>query len=756
MARRRARLTSLGPSPESLFGRAEACEAVETMLRGGSPVVTLTGPGGIGKSRVAREVGRRLAADGSTDVVLCELGDVNDEATLVKTVARSASIASPTSRGPKAVETLAQRLEASRGPLPLVVLLDDADGVVGPVATLVRACLDASAELRFLVTSRELLGIAGEVRHELGPLDEAAAHALFEASADGGTWSAGELSSLIEQLDGLPLAIELAARRSRLVPPGDLLAKIEDRFRLLKTDRRDVAARHATLSATIEWSLARLDADETRAFAAAGAFAGAFTLEAFESVVAPALGGDPVDVVEALLRKSLFAAIDTGGAVRLTMLRSLRAFARQRLDSTPPGERQALQLRHATFHVEHAERAAADAYGPSAAHALDTIEAALPELVRAFAWAQVSSPDLAARAVIALGDVVVLRSALDLRGAGAIFREATLAADANGDSGLRVRTRLVEAKVKLELAAAADAEALLVEALAIAKGSGLDDAADVQRSLGWARIALGDAAGARAAIDDALALHRSTHNVRGEADALVASGLLRCLGGDRPGGEGDLENAYALHVIAGDALRREKVREVAVMVGIALPAESEVEREGEGGGGDGAGNNEAEREQRRARLQAVAEAHRASGRSWRETVARVQLAALEDATPPVTAPSELAPPEPAWGVGGDARSLRRPDGQEIDLSRHAALRRVLEALVARRLAEPGSALSADALLEAGWPGERIRHDSGMLRVYTVVRRIRALGLGEALVTRDDGYLLDPRVGFERTVSGAVI
>ena len=745
MARRRACLTSIGPPPESLFGRLEACHAVEALLRGGAAVVTVTGPGGIGKSRVAREVGRRLAADGSTDVVLCELGDVNDEAALVKAVARAASIAAPTSRGPKAVETLAQRLAAARGSLPLVVLLDDADAVVGAVATLVRACRDASAELRFLVTSREVLGIASEARHELGPLDAAAANALFEACAEGGAWSATELSSLIEQLDGLPLAIELAARRSRLVPPGDLLAKIEDRFRLLKTDRRDVAARHATLSATLEWSVARLDADESWAFAAAGAFEGAFTLEAFESVVGPALVGDPVDVVESLLRKSLLSAVDTGHAMRLTMLRSLRAFARLELAAAAPDERAAIELRHATFHVEHAERAGAEAYGPSAARALDAIEAEVPELVRAFGWARASSPELAARAVVALGDVVVLRQALDLR--GAIFREATAAADAHGDTGLRVRTRLVEAKVKLELAAAADAEALLVEALAIAKTANLDDAADVQRSLGWARIALGDAPGALAAIDDALALHCATRHVRGEADALVARGLLRCLGGDRAAGEGDLENAYALHVIAGDALRREKVREVAVMVGIALPPEAEVEREG-ADGAEGAG--EAALEQRRARLQAVAEAHRASGRSWRETIARVQLAALEDAASPVTTPSEPARSVTAWGVGTDARSLRLPDGQVIDLSRHAALRRVLEALVTRRLAEPGSALSADALLDAGWPGERIRHDSGMLRVYTVVRRIRALGLGEALLTRDDGYLLDPRVGFART------
>jgi hypothetical protein len=161
-------------------------------------------------------------------------------------------------------------------------------------------------------------------------------------------------------------------------------------------------------------------------------------------------------------------------------------------------------------------------------------------------------------------------------------------------------------------------------------------------------------------------------------------------------------------------------------------------------------------------LRATADAHHASGRLWRESVARFQLAALETADSPSPATSAatsaaiLAAPadakastRAAWLVGADARSLRHPDGEAIDLARHGALRQVLDALVTRRLAEPGVALSASALLAAGWPGERVRHESGMLRVYSIIRRIRALGLAEALVTRDDGYLLDPHVGFER-------
>ncbi len=735
MGRRRSRLTSFGPPPESLFGRDEPCRAIEALVRGGARVVTLVGPGGIGKSRVAREIGRRIAAaDERTEVALCELGDVHDEATLVKAVARAASIAAPTSRGPKAVETLAQRLAASCADSPLLLLLDDADAVVGPLAAVVRVCLDASPSLHVLVTSREALGIAGEQRSEIGPLDAASARKLFEANAAGGAWSVDDLSSLVEQLDGLPLAIELAARRSLLVPPADLLAKIDDRFRLLKTDRRDVAARHVTLSATIEWSVTRLDVDEARAFAASGVFAGAFALEAFEAVVAADLEADPVDVAEVLLRKSLFSAIEEDGVVRLTMLRSVRAFARKQLDAIAPDERDALALRHARFYVERAEKSAADAYGASAVRALDAIEDDLPELLRAFENLKTAAPELAARAVVALGDVAVLRNAIDLR--STVFHEARAAADACGDAKLRVLTRLVEAKVTLEIAAASTAETMLVEALAIADAAQLDDAADVRRSLGWARIALGDAPGALVPIEEALAFHRSKRNVRGEADALVARGLLRSLGGERDAGQGDLENALALHVISGDTLRREKVREVAAMVGVTLAP-------------DGDGADEGTHAERVARLRAAAEAHRASGRSWRESVALVQLAALEKVDEKVDEPEPTANDQ-AWIIGAEARTVRLPEGDVLDLGRHAALRKVLDALVTRRLAEPGSALSADALLEAGWPGERIRHESGMLRVYTVVRRIRALGLKDALITRDDGYLLDPRVRFERS------
>lgn len=778
MGRRRALRTNLGPALEPVIGRERAVAAVIARLAGGARVVTLTGPGGVGKSALAREVGRRLlAADADAGVagrgagasfgvvLVCALADVTDGEGLLAEVTRavggSAGAARRTASGPgaQAWAATADRL-AALGPLTLV--LDDADGVVAGAAALVRACLDTSGALRFVVTSREALRVEGEHVMVVEPLGVDAARALFASRAGGGGgggggsggseaseeptsagWSKEQVARLVEHLDGLPLGIELAARRSRLVPPGELLDRLEERFRLLKTDRRDVAARHATLSATIEWSLARLDADEARAFTALGVFEGSFAVEAFESVVGPLLAGDAIDVLEALLRKSLLVLVDSRGGARLTMLRTLRAFARERLaagagaragagiDAT---ERAALEQRHAVTHVERAESWASRAYGPRADEALDAIAVELPNLLRAFEREKHGArAELAARAIVAIGDVVVLRHAVELRSPS--FAEARAAADACGDAGLRARARLVEAKAKLEVAGAGEAEPLLVEALVIAEAANdARVAADVKRSLGWARTAMGEAESALVLFEEALAVHRAQKDVRGEADALAARGLTRCLRGELAEGHVDLENAHALHVLAGDELRREKVEEMAMMVGLQLAGEQEA----------------ASLDERIARLRAEADAYAASGRSWREAVARHRLALLEGAPPlalDVGSPAVAA--RARWLVGPEARWLQPPSGDRVDLARHGSLRRVLDALVSKRIASPGEAMPASSVLEAGWPGEKVRHDSGMLRVYTAVRRLRAMSLGDALLTRDDGYLLSPSVAFDR-------
>ncbi len=732
----------LPPLLAPLFGREEIIRAVVALFAQGRRVVTLVGPGGVGKTQLALEVARRVSEGFAGRGLLCELGDVRDLEPLLRVVAKTASLGQlPSSaRDPScaaAVETVSHHLATHAETL---FVLDDADGVIEAAGRIVRASVDAGGRSRFLVTSREVLGIEGERVVEVAPLGREAAFLLFADRAEGGSWKPDEIHALVDQLDGLPLAIELAARRSRLVSPRDLLSRLGEVFRLLKTDRRDIATRHATLAATIEWSLHRLDADESRAFACLGVFEGGFSVDAFEAVVGPLLASDPIDVAQALLRKSLVATAPAFGSARLTMLRTLRAFARHRFAALDRADREATFARHGTFYVERAEAEGPHLYGPGAEHALDALESELPNLLCAFEREKTRKTDLAARALAAVTDVVVLRNALDLR--SNVFAEARAAADSAGDPKLRVRTRVLEAKVMLEVANAADAEVLLVETLAIADGARLREAADVRRSLGWARIALGQVGGALAVLNEARIAQRAQGNVRGEADALAARGLLRGLGGDIQAGHRDLENAYALHVMSGDAIRREKVCEMAQTLGLVLASE----------------NSEGSVAERLVRLTAAAEAHHASGRTWREAIARFELEQLKqferqvngaEKSPQLASPLPATPGAASWVVGPDARWVRPAKGEPLDLARHGSLRRVLEALVIRRLEAPGVAWSASALLEVGWPGENVRHASGMLRVYSVIRRLRALGLSGALLTRDDGYLLDPLMTLTR-------
>lgn len=737
---------TLPPALETIFGRDEDVRNVVAMFEQGRRFVTLVGPGGIGKTQLAHAVARHLAPTFSGGAVLAELGEVRDFESLVRAVAKAAAVGPlpssafvPEQEPPcqAAVEFLAKRLGEGRRTL---FLLDDTDFVVVGAGRVVRAALAAGNGACFLVTSREALGMEGERVLVVEPLARAAALAMFEDRVDGAAWKPEQLEALVDQLDGLPLAIELAARRSRLVSPGDLLARLGEVFRLLKTDRRDVAARHATLSATIEWSLSRLDVDESLAFSCLGVFAGSFLVEAFEAVVGPMLSSDPLDVAQALLRKSLVATVVTKGSARLTMLSVLRAFARERFAQLDSRDREAVEAKHAEFYVERAEIEARRLYGAGAEDALDALESDLPNLLRIFEREKAQTNGRAPRVLIALRDVVLFRNAVDLR--SRMFEEARVAADANGDPTLRVCIRLLHAKVMLELATAGDAETLLLEALTIAERAGLQgEVANIQRSLGWARFALGMVEQALASLESAIAAHRAEKYPRGEADGLAARGLIRCLEGETELGHRDIENAYAIHVFNRDAIRLEKVRELGQMLGLPLATENET----------------GTREERIARLSAVAKEHAAGGRKLREAVVRFQLAQLERdgevAAPGVESSAQLASPAAAWTFGPESRWVRPPEGAVLDLARHGALRRVLDALVIRRLEAPGNASSADELLEAGWPGERVRHESGMLRVYSVIRRLRALGLGTTVVTRDDGYLLNPEVRVSRAADG---
>lgn len=682
-----------------MIGRAVEIAAIRDAL-GRARVVTLAGPGGAGKSTIARAV-----ADTTAGAVLVALTGALEAGQLEATLERTEAL----------------------------VVLDDADLVLDTLPALL-----ARTKANVLVTSREPLRIEGELLVDIGPLPIEDGIALYRAVATDGDAHDDDVAALVTALEGLPLAIELAGLRAKVLPPRALLERLErapeDRRQgaLLKSDRRDAPARHASMDACVAWSWERLGVEAQRAATSLAAFAGPVLLEDLER----AMGSD-IDAVEALdiLFTRAMVRRAPGAGVRLALSRFVRDFAR-----ALPGADEACEV-HASIVLAHVEALAARAYGRGALDALDALGRQAPEVLRAVPRA---APEVAARLALAIGDLIILRHVVDLR--GPFVRDARAAADTVGDPTLRVRLRVLEAKALLEIGQPRDAKALLDEALGIEGNAA--SLAEARRSLGWALLALGEAREAAAVLDGISEKKRS--DVRSRADALAARGLARCFLGALPDGHRDLETAHALHTASGDVLRRDKVAEMARLTGLALA------------GADTGGSED---------LRASAEAHRAAGRLWR---AALDLVWLAHAAPPSTRDAlleearqtageagvlpELAaaldPETPkteerGWIVAPEARVVRPPDRDPIELVRHGSLRRVLAALVDARLATPGGALSADALLEAGWPGEKVRYDSGMLRVYTAIRRLRRLGLEDVLLTRDDGYLLRPDVPFAR-------
>jgi predicted ATPase len=700
-------------APSELFGRDDDLARGLLLLGEGARIVTVTGPAGFGKSAFAAVLGRMVKREGDKNpgVLHVSLDGVKDRPGILRRMSRALGLLAQT----RADAVLSEVTKAG----VTLVILDDADPVIAQVAALISR--DDTATTSWLVTSREPLGIKGEQLLALGPLDVQASAKLFIARADASV-SLEDARAVAELLEGIPLAIEMAAFRAQLLRPKELLARKSELLRMLRTERRDVPERHATLRAALGWSLERSTDDERRALCAMGAFSGPCTLEAIEAVAGAVLGAeaDVVDVVQALLRRSWLTLDQRGDVVHVSMYETVRAFARE---IAPEAELSAAIERHAAHYVDLAERAAAHTYGADAEAALNQLEDALPELLVAFERSRERSPGRAARIAVALSDLLLFRDAGDLR--TPFFASAVAAADAANDPDLRARTRLLQARVALELGTPEVAHAALTSDIA---GISEETRVELLRTRGWTALARGDAPSATAALEEARAHYERAREPRGTADALAALGVLSFASGNVEQGTQALQAAYAIHAEAGDTIRRAKVSGMAALFGLSL---DEVPTD---------------RDRRRDELQASLARRKAQGRSLGEAIDRIHLAALS-AEPPKPEPRK----EARFVWGDDARFVQPEGGARMDLTRHGSLRKVLKALLTAhadsRQAGTPRALSADDLLAAGWPDEKVRYDAGMLRVYTAVRRLRKLGLSDVLIRRDDGYLLSPDAQF---------
>ena len=285
----------------SFVGRSGVVDEIAAQL-GQYRLVTVTGPGGSGKTRLAGEVAGQVARRFADGVWLAELAAVRDPAQVAAAVAAALGIRELPSVA--AADALGRALARRQ----LLLVLDNCEQVIGAAAELCGRLLLGADDVRVLATSREPLRIAGEARYRLAPLtlpDPAdladpggsEAVALFADRArradasfvlDGET--APVVARLVARLDGMPLAIELAAARVEALGVAQLLARIDDRFTLLAAGDRLAADRQRSLAAAVEWSYRLLDERERRVFRAVSAFPGPFTLEGAEAVAGPAPG----------------------------------------------------------------------------------------------------------------------------------------------------------------------------------------------------------------------------------------------------------------------------------------------------------------------------------------------------------------------------------------------------------------------------------------------------------------------------------
>jgi predicted ATPase/class 3 adenylate cyclase len=324
------------PRPASTFvGREHELGEISALLVGGSRLVTLTGPGGTGKTRLAIEVAGGVLSEFGAGAFWVALAEVRDPGLVGQTIG----------------EVIGARasLAESIGERKMLLLLDNLEQVVAAAEELGQL-LKACANLHMLVTSRELLGIDGEREYAVPPLDIEAAVALFVDRA-----AKQELESVAElcrRLEGLPLAIELAAARTRVMSADQILERLSQRLDLLKGGR-DIVARQQTLRATIKWSYDLLGRDEQGLLARMSVFAGGATLEAAEAVVEA-----DIDLLQSLVEKSLIRRVGD----RFRMLETIREFAVEQLAKQPRAG--LLHLRHAEFYAELADQAESEITGP--------------------------------------------------------------------------------------------------------------------------------------------------------------------------------------------------------------------------------------------------------------------------------------------------------------------------------------------------------------------------------------------------------
>jgi non-specific serine/threonine protein kinase len=554
------------PIPLSSFiGREREIAEVKRLVSS-SRLVSLTGAGGSGKTRLAIQVAGDVAADFPDGVWLIELAALSDPVLVPQKMASVLGLRQEPSR------TLQETLIAYLAGRELLLILDNCEHMIDAIAQWVDTLLHACPKLRVLTTTREALGIAGETTfrvpslalpdiQNLPPLEKLTQYdavRLFieRASSVSSSFALTEpkahtIAQICHRLDGIPLAIELAAARVNALSIEQIATRLDDRFRLLTGGSRTALPRQQTLRALIDWSYNLLSDGERMIFRRLSIFAGGWTLDAAEATCMCG-NRERIDILDLMLRlidKSLAVADET----RYRMLETIRQYARDRLMESD--DAQTLRACHLDYFLNFAENAAPKLNSPEQSAWLNRIEAEHDNLRAALDWAWESGKE-----EIALRLAVALRRFWEMCsyfGESRAWLEKTLEANPHAPAPLRASALLGLGRLDRFQGKFADGTARLEECLTLYRELGnQSETADVLQTLGELAAEQGDLALASWHFEEALAICRELPDERRMAGIYLSQGEIARV-------QGDFENAAKLYTTSlalleslGDERRR--------------------------------------------------------------------------------------------------------------------------------------------------------------------------------------------------------